>query len=60
MEERAELAKRLNDMLTKDSFVVVPLGDRGRVSAHSNSLGGVVLNTWDTELWNVADWYRIK
>jgi peptide/nickel transport system substrate-binding protein len=60
MEERAALAKRLNDMLTKDSFVVVPLVDRGRISAHSNSLGGVVLNTWDTELWNVADWYRIK
>ena len=60
MEERAALAKRLNDMLTKDSFVVVPLVDRGRISAHSNSLGGVILNTWDTELWNVADWYRIK
>ncbi|MCU0910997.1 MAG: peptide ABC transporter substrate-binding protein [Rhodobacteraceae bacterium] len=60
MEERAALAKRLNDMLTKDSFVVVPLVDRGRISAHSNSLGGVVLNTWDTELWNVADWYRVK
>jgi peptide/nickel transport system substrate-binding protein len=30
------------------------------VSAHANSLGGVVLNTWDSELWNAADWYRIK
>ncbi len=35
------------------------LVDRGRVSAHSNTLGGVILNTWDSELWNVADWYRI-
>ncbi len=60
MEERAELAKRLNDMLTKDSFVVVPLVDRGRISAHANSLGGVILNTWDTELWNVADWHRVE
>ena len=60
VEKRAVIAKKLNDMLTKESYVVVPLVDRGRVSAHSNSLGGVKLNTWDSELWNVADWYRIK
>jgi len=60
MAQRAEIAKRLNDMLTKDSFVVVPLVDRGRLSAVSNTLGGVVLNTWDTELWNVQDWHRIQ
>jgi peptide/nickel transport system substrate-binding protein len=59
-EKRAVIAKRLNDMLTKDSYVVVPLVDRGRVSAHANSLGGVKLNTWDSELWNAADWFRIK
>ena len=60
IEKRAVIAKRLNDMLTKDSYVVVPLVDRGRVSAHANSLGGVKLNTWDSELWNVADWFRVK
>ena len=59
IEKRGELARALNDMLTKDSMTIVPLVDRGRVSAHANSLGGVVLNTWDSELWNVADWYRI-
>jgi peptide/nickel transport system substrate-binding protein len=59
-EKRHELAKRLNDMLTKDSYVIVPLVDRGRVSAHSTTLGGVVLNTWDSELWNVADWHRVN
>jgi len=58
--KRQELAKKMNDMLTKDSMTIVPLVDRGRVSAASNSLGGVVLNTWDSELWNVADWYRKK
>ena len=31
----------MNDMLTKDSYVIIPLVDRGRVSAQSNSLGGV-------------------
>ena len=60
IEKRAEIAKKLNDMLTKDSFVVVPLVDRGRNSAHSNTLGGVVLNTWDSELWNTSDWFRVK
>ncbi|MFV0301482.1 MAG: peptide ABC transporter substrate-binding protein [Paracoccus sp. (in: a-proteobacteria)] len=59
IEARATLAKAMNDMLTKDSMVIVPLVDRGRISAHSNTLGGVVLNTWDSELWNVADWHRI-
>ncbi len=58
LDRRGEIAKQLNDMLTKDSFVFIPLVDRGRVSAHSNDLGGVVLNTWDSELWNAADWYR--
>jgi peptide/nickel transport system substrate-binding protein len=60
LEKRGELARKLNEMLTKESYVVVPLVDRGRVSAHSNTLGGVVLNTWDSELWNAADWYRVK
>ena len=55
---RAELAKAMNDMLMQD-FVILPLVDRGRVSAHANSLGGVKLNMWDSELWNIADWYRV-
>ena len=60
LDKRGEIARKLNDMLTKDSMVIIPLVDRGRLSAHSNTLGGVVLNTWDSELWNAADWYRIK
>jgi len=58
--ERQAIAKQLNDMVTKDSMVVVPLVHRGTLSAHSNSLGGVIINAWDSELWNVADWYRVK
>jgi len=57
---RQKLAKKMNDMLTKDSMTIVPLVDRGRVSAASVTLGGVIINTWDSELWNVADWYRKK
>ena len=59
IEKRAEIAIKMNNMLTKDTFTIVPLVHRGRVSAHANSLGGVKLNVWDSELWNVADWYRI-
>ena len=57
LDERAALAKAMNDMLMQD-YVIIPLVYRGRVSAHSNSLAGVKLNTWDSELWNIADWSR--
>jgi peptide/nickel transport system substrate-binding protein len=42
------------------SFALLPLVDRGRVSAHAGNLGGIRLNTWDSELWNIADWYRVE
>jgi peptide/nickel transport system substrate-binding protein len=58
LEKRGELGRKMNDMLTKDTMTIVPLVNRARVSAHADSLGGVVLNVWDSELWNVADWYR--
>ena len=58
--KRGEMGKRLNDMLTKDSNAIIPLVDRGITSAVSNRMGGVALNAWDSELWNVADWYRAK
>ncbi len=57
--ERGRLAKEMNDMLMQD-YAIIPLVDRGRVSGHANSLEGVVLNTWDSELWNVADWSRAE
>ena len=34
------------------------LVDRGLVSAHANTLQGVRMNAWDSELWNVAEWRR--
>ncbi|MEO0385869.1 MAG: peptide ABC transporter substrate-binding protein, partial [Pseudomonadota bacterium] len=58
LDKRAVLAKKMNDMLTKDTMTIVPLVNRARVSAHANSLGGIKLNVWDSELWNIADWYR--
>ena len=60
IEARGALVMKLNDMLTKDSNVVIPLVDRGRFSAQSNTLGGFVMNSWDTELWNAQDWTRAE
>ncbi|MBT8408220.1 MAG: peptide ABC transporter substrate-binding protein [Alphaproteobacteria bacterium] len=57
--ERARLAKAMNDKLMQE-YIIIPLVDRGRVSAHANSLGGVILNTWDSEIWNAADWHRVE
>ena len=56
--DRAEIGKQLNDMMVENGGMI-PLVQRGRVSAHATTLGGVVLNVWDTEMWNIADWYRI-
>ena len=57
LEARAEIAKKLNDIAIENG-AMIPLVHRGRLSAHANTLGGVILNVWDSELWNVADWYR--
>ncbi|MFC6638539.1 peptide ABC transporter substrate-binding protein [Sulfitobacter sp. JBTF-M27] len=59
IDKRGEIARKMNDMLTKDTMTIVPLVNRARVSAHADSLGGIALNVWDSELWNIADWYRI-
>ncbi len=58
IEKRAELAIAMNDMLMQE-YVILPLTHRGRNAAHANSLGGVIMNVWDSEIWNAADWYRI-
>ncbi len=57
---RQALAKELNNMVTKDTMSVIPLVHRGALSAHSNTLGGVKINAWDSQMWNIADWFRVK
>ncbi len=54
---RASLVMQLNDMLIQD-YAMIPLIHRGSVSAHANTLLGVRMNPWDSEVWNVADWSR--
>ncbi|MCY4145105.1 MAG: peptide ABC transporter substrate-binding protein [Chloroflexi bacterium] len=55
---RGEIVKQMNDILIENG-VIIPLVFRGSVSAHSNTLGGVDMNGWDYEMWNVQDWYRM-
>ncbi|MDE0226337.1 MAG: peptide ABC transporter substrate-binding protein [Gammaproteobacteria bacterium] len=56
-EHRARIAKRLNDIIVQNHYMI-PLIWRAAVSARSNSLMGVRMNPWDSELWNIADWHR--
>jgi peptide/nickel transport system substrate-binding protein len=57
LEERASLAKQMNDMLVQNG-VILPLVYRGSVSAYNNTVQNVEINAWDSEFWNIADWTR--
>jgi len=59
MAKRVEIGQKLNTIVFEKGGMI-PLVHRGRLSAHSNTLGGVDLNVWDSELWNAADWYRAE
>ncbi|MEE9178956.1 MAG: peptide ABC transporter substrate-binding protein, partial [Acidimicrobiia bacterium] len=54
---RNDLIIQLNDLIVE--YSVIPLINRGSVSAFSNSLQGYgKINGWDTEFWNIEDWTR--
>ncbi len=56
-EER--IAKTLAmDNLLVDEFTQIPLVARKGVAGAANSLQGLEPTTWDTVLWNIADWTR--
>jgi peptide/nickel transport system substrate-binding protein len=57
LEDRGRLAREMNDMLVQ-SYSIIPLIHRGGVSAHANSLDGIRMSDWDSELWNIKDWSR--
>ena len=39
--------------------MVIPLVNRFQVaSGKSKTLEGTNLNPWDSEMWNIADWYK--
>ena len=57
---RQEIAKQLEARLIGDGHYALPLIHRGMVSAHVNTLAGILPNGWEGQLWNVADWSRTK
>jgi peptide/nickel transport system substrate-binding protein len=56
MEERRELALRLNDIINED-VAMIPLVARPRVAGAAKSLRGYQPSGWDSEMWDVANWY---
>jgi len=60
LEERAEIAKKMNDMLI-DYGAIIPLIHRGGVAARSNALSeDAYPNAWDATPWNIKDWHRVN
>ena len=55
--ERGRIAKQMNDIIVQNHYMI-PLIWRASVSAHANTLKGVRMNPWGSELWNAADWHR--
>jgi peptide/nickel transport system substrate-binding protein len=55
--KRASLFIQMNDLLIAD-VVVIPVVWRNGVSAVSHKLHGMELTSWDSNLWNLAYWYR--
>ena len=56
-EDREAILKSLNDIIVQQAYEI-PLISRGFVSAKANSLQGVQINAWDSELWNIGEWRR--
>ena len=55
--EREALIKQLSDLYVQ-GYYQIPLVNRGTVSAHANTLHGVRINGWDSDMWNIAEWRR--
>jgi peptide/nickel transport system substrate-binding protein len=55
--KRAALFIRMNDLLIED-VVVIPVAWRHGVAAVGHQLRGMELTTWDSNLWDLAYWYR--
>jgi peptide/nickel transport system substrate-binding protein len=55
--KRATLFIAMNDLLVED-VVVIPLVWRNEVVAVSQDLRGLELTPWDSNLWDLAYWYR--
>ena len=55
-----DLVRGLQDLMIETS-AVIPLVARADASALANDIGGVgELNAWDSEYWNIEEWYRAE
>ncbi len=58
LDRRVELAIAMNDLLVQNG-VMIPLVYRASVfSALANTVDGFIMNPWESELWNIAEWTR--
>jgi peptide/nickel transport system substrate-binding protein len=55
--KRAALFIKMNDMVI-EHHVVVPVVWRNGQSVATHKLGGMQLNSWDSNLWRLAYWYK--
>src|SRR5262249_25473094 len=55
--KRQQLEIQTQDILVND-VVVIPLAARKSVSGIAKGLKGISTTTWDSEMWNVADWSK--
>jgi peptide/nickel transport system substrate-binding protein len=55
--KRASLVIRMNDLLI-DDVVIIPIVWRNGVRAVSLTLDGMAPTSWDSDVWDVAYWYR--
>jgi peptide/nickel transport system substrate-binding protein len=58
-EKRRQLFIQMNDLIIEEA-ILIPLVDRAGVHGVSNTLVGVDLTAWDSELWNIKDWRRVS
>lgn len=57
---RGAISRRLGEMITTEGHWILPLIARGTVSVRAASLTGYRMNPWDSELWDVASWGRVR
>ncbi|KKZ15036.1 MAG: hypothetical protein TH68_02570 [Candidatus Synechococcus spongiarum 142] len=56
---RQQLVKQLNDLIIQQGYEI-PLINRGVTSVVANTLQGFEPNPWDSQLWNIGQWFRVE
>ena len=56
--KRKDLIIKLNDILVNDVADIPLVARNFPVSGKSKDLKGVLPTPWDSDLWNIADWYE--